>query len=701
VTGWLVCLRAHAFIEASESGQAKRETGPPCAGSRRQPHQFTPFLLALDVPYWKLMNLARLSPSARAALCAGCLLAAAAAQRTTPPAPAAAPQTPLHVTNTAVPQQLTFVNRGSWYSFWQRYQPADIGRPNLQNSALLQRATAKGTLYLSLYQVLRLALTSDLDIANAAYNQLLAKPDYYRTLAGGTARGVAGETISSALFSGAIGASGGGGNSSGGTSAGSVTGGGSGVHGGNGGYDPSLNFVFTDEHSRTPLNNPILFGNAEQLLNQAFGQVSFGQGFTTGTGYSISASSFRQYQNSNQLFLNPEVTSDVSIGVQQLLLNGGSRSVNRASMVMGANSLAYADAAYKLQVTNVVAQAATQYWTLAAANSQLRIARVALERAQQTLDDTRILVRQGKDPAANLVTAESGVSAADQALIQARTDFAIAGSKLKLFLAKQWSPNVIQARVVNADQLPAPVAANLPAVGRLVNRAEAFSPQLAEDRINVTNNDLTVKIKKNQLLPTLAVFASYTSSGVSGLGVNCAVAAFPCPPADTLAPLPGGFATSLGKIFSYQAPDYGFGFQLNVPVWNRLNRSDEASAELQDAQSRVTLQKDRNTVSEQVNEDRLNLEGDVAQLQAAQTSARQFEQAERNAQDLYRMGKDTINDVVVAEIAVITAEKAVVTAQENFANAQVALEKDSGTLLHDYHIILAAPMTPRTVGSLP
>ncbi len=646
------------------------------------------------------MTYSRLPVSARLALCAAALLAAAAAQRTAPPPPAAAPQTPIPAVNTAVPATLGFVHRGGWFNFWQRYAPADIGRPDLQNPALLRRSPVGGTLYLSLRQVLQLALTSDLDIANAAYNQLLAKPDYFRTLAGGTARGVAGETISSALFSGAIGASGSGGSGGGGSSAGSVTGGGSGVHGGNGGYDPSLNFVFTDEHSRTPLNNPILFGTSEQLLNQDFGQVSFGQGFTTGTGYSISGSSFRQYQNSDQLFLNPQVTSDISIGVQQQLLNGGRRSVNRAPIVMGENSLAYADAAFKMEVTNVVAQAATQYWTLAAANRQLEISRVALERAQQTLDDTQVLVQAGKVPAANLVTAASGVSAANQALLQARTAFQIAGSKLKLFLSKQWSPTVITARVVNADQLPAPVAANLPVVSRLVGRAVTYSPQLAEDRINVTNNDLTVKIRKNALLPTLAVFASYTSSGVSGLGVNCSVPTFPCPAGDLLAPLPGGFGTSLGKIFSYAAPDYGFGFQLNIPVWNRLNRADEATAELQDAQSRVTLQKDQNVVTEQVNEDRITLEGDVAQLKAAQTSAHQFEQALENAQQLYRLGKNTINDVIVAEVAVIAAQKSVVTAQQNYAIAQVNLERDSGTLLHDYHIVLAAPMTPTGIGSL-
>ncbi|HUX67003.1 MAG TPA: TolC family protein [Terriglobales bacterium] len=635
----------------------------------------------------------------RVALAALALLLPAAAQQAAKPAQAA-PSTTIFASNTAVPKRLDLTNRGNWWNPWQRYAPAGVAYPDLRNPAALERGAASGTLYLSLQQVLRMALAADLDIADASYQQLLARPDFWRTEAGGTARGVAGESISTALFSGAIGASGGGGSSNNGTSAGSVGGGGSGVHGGNGGYDPSFNFTFADEHSRTPLANPILFGTAEQILNQTFGAASFGQGFTTGTGYSISFASFRQYQNSNQLFLNPQISSDVSIGVQQQLLNGGSRSVNRAGMVMGQNSLKYADAFYKLQVTNIVAQAATQYWALAAAQRGVEIAQASAMHAQQTLDNTKDLIAQGKSPAADQVTAQSALGASQQALVQAQTDFRKAASKLKSFLAKQWTLNVINTRIVPSDRLPNPTAANLPPVEQLVNRAVSFSPQLAEDRINVNNDDLTVKIRKNALLPTLAVFASYTSSGVSGLGVNCSVNAFPCPPNDLLAPLPGGFGPSLGKIFGYSAPDYGVGFQLSIPVWNRINRADEATAEIQAAQSRVDLQKDQNTVTEQVNEDRIDLEGQAAKLQAARQQAAALQSALQDAQTKYTLGKGTVTDVITAQVALLGAQQSEVGAQQAYATAAIALAKDSGTLLDEYHISLGKPLSPQSVGRL-
>lgn len=632
--------------------------------------------------------------SVTATAAAGQAAAQAAAQAPTTTTPT------FVVQNSAVPEHLDFAQRGGWFSFWQRYSPANIGEPNLANIPQWQQDVDRGTVYLSLQQVLQLALTADLDVADAVYGQLLAKPDYYRTLAGAAPRGVAGEVISSSLFSGAIGATGGGGGGNNGSNAGSVGGGGSGVHGGGGGYDPSFNFTFSDEHSRTPLANPILFGTAVQILNQSFGGGSFGQSFTTGTGYSVSAASFRQYQNSNQLFLNPQVTSDVSVGVQQELLNGGSRTANRAGFIIGQNSLRYADANFKLQVTNLVAQAATQYWTLVAANRTLEIAQQAEQQAQQTLSDTNDLIQLGKVPAANRITAEVAYSAAQQARILAQTNFSKAASKLKGFLTKQWTPTVISARLIPSDVLPSPTSSNLAPVEQLVQRALSFSPQLAEDRINVSNQDLVVKIRKNTLLPSLAVFASYTSSGVSGLGVNCATAAFPCPPGKLLSPLPGGFGKSVGDIFSYKSPDYGFGFSLNVPVWNRTNRADEASAEIQAAQQRVDMQKDTNTITEQVNEDRIELDGQVAQLAAAEANAKQQQQGLSDAQDKYKLGKAALTDVLTAQSAVAAAQQAVVNAQQAYAIARVQLAKDSGTLLDEYHISLGKPLTPESVGRL-
>lgn len=616
-------------------------------------------------------------------------------------APAASQGAAMTARNTAVPQTLNFMNRGGWFSFWQRYQPANIGVPDLANPAALRQAAQSGTLYLSLHQMLAMALAADLDIANASYSQLEAKPDYLRTLAGGAARGVAGEVISSALFSGAIGSNSVGGGGSGGTSAGSLNGGGSGVHGGGGGYDPTLDISFADEHSRTPLGSPLLFGTAVQILNQSFGGGSFGQSFTTGTGYTLSFSSYRAYQNTDQLFLNPQVSSSASFGITQQLLSGSHRSVNRATMDIGANSLKYADANYKDQVTTAVSQAIIQYWTLAGAQQQITIAEKAEQDAQKTLDDTNALIQNGKVPAANRITAETGLSTAVSSVLTARTDYAKAASKLKLYLAKQWTPNVIRARVVPTDALPLPAQLTLAPVNQLVRTAINSSPKLEKDRINVSNGILTVKVRKDGLLPTLSVSADYTSSGVAGVGVNCSAPLFPCPAADITGSSAQGFGTTIGHIFSYRSPDYGVGFRLSIPVWNRENRADEATAELQAAQNQVILQNDTNTVTEQVNEDRIDLEGQMAQLQSAQQAQTQFQQALDNARAKYQLGKGTIDEVEAAQTALTAAEKAVVAAQQAYAIAQVNLARDSGTLLSEYHITLGQPLAAQNIHNLP
>src|SRR6185312_4439663 len=78
----------------------------------------------------------------------------------------AAPTATMVVSNTAVPQNLNFVQRGGWFTMWQRYRPANVGMPDLRNVAPWQKSPAAGTVYLSLQQVLRLSLMADLDVAD-------------------------------------------------------------------------------------------------------------------------------------------------------------------------------------------------------------------------------------------------------------------------------------------------------------------------------------------------------------------------------------------------------------------------------------------------------------------------------------------------------------------------------------------------------
>lgn len=582
-----------------------------------------------------------------------------------------------------MPRDLNFERRTGIPYLW-RFTPWKLGAVNLQNPTQFQQP---GTLPMSLHDVLELALANNLAIASAGFERLFAQTDLLRSQAGEAARGIAGANIASTLFSGAIGAGVGGRSGVGGSGAGSVVGGISGVRNpGSGPYDPVISVVGADEHARIPLNSSLLYGTAEQIENDGYGGMSLAQGFSTGTSYNVSVFGDRSYVNSNSLLFNPGVTTNFSVAVSQQLLNGVSRMTNRRFILVAKNETRIADAVFRQKVMEIVAATAEQYWQLAQDQAQVKIAQQALADARRMYSDTQELVKAGRAPEINLVQAQMEVSRRNRQLIDAQTALRKQSLQLKLSLAKDFTPALMAATIVPSDALPEPQAHPALAVDHLIRRAVASSPALQQSQLNIETDAIAARATRNAMLPSLSVFASYTASGLSGRQQVCAVAQTPCPPASVLPPIAGGLPQSLGQTFRGRFPDYGVGFSLSFPIFNRSARADQARAEFELAQARVNLRDQRNQLSQQVASSVVELQGKAEDLHSAQETEQFARRSLQGEQEKYRMGRATLVDVVTAENALLDAEQQAAQARADYAKAQVELAKISGTLLDDLHV---------------
>lgn len=584
-----------------------------------------------------------------------------------------------------MPHDLNF-EQGKGVPYFWRFAPWKLGAVNLQNPPQFQQA---GTLSMSLHDVLQLALANNLAIASAGFERLFARTDLLRSQAGEAARGIAGANIASTLFSGAIGAGVGGRGGIGGSGAGSVVGGASGVRNpGSGPYDPVISVIGADEHARVPLNSSLLYGTAEQIENDGYGGVSLAQGFSTGTSYNVSVFGGRSYINSNSLLFNPGVTTDFSVAVSQELLNGFSRMTNRRFILVAKNETRIADAVFRQKVIDIVAATAEQYWQLAQDQAQVKITQQALNDAQRMYSDTQELVKAGRAPDINLVQAQMEVSRRRRQRIDAETQLRKQALQLKLSLAKDFTPALMTATIVPSDALPEPQAHPGLSVEPLIGRAVASSPALQQSQLNLETDAIAARATRNAMLPSLSVFASYTASGLSGRQQVCAVAQAPCPPGNVLPPIAGGLSQSLGQTLRGRFPDYGVGFSLSFPLFNRSARADQARAEFELAQARVNLRDQRNQLSQQVASSIIELQGKAEDLHSAQETEQFARQSLLGEQEKYRMGRATLVDVVTAENALLDAEQQATQARADYAKAQVELAKISGTLLDDMHVQL-------------
>lgn len=640
-----------------------------------------------------MSNISRLFAFAAAAGLLALAASPLASGQAAPPQSAAPPvQAAATVVNTAVPAKVDFMHQPIFPLYWHTFRAWNLGKIGLENPPQLVERSESGTVRLTLKNVIELALADNLAIASADYDRLDALADLLRTEGGGAARGAAGVSGPTTLFSGAIGAStsGGGGGGTGG--AGGFAGGGGGLRAPGGGpYDPDVSVFFGTEHSKTPLGNPILLGTSVAESNSAYGGVSYSQGFPTGTAISVSGFSARQYQNSNQLFFNPEVVSNLSLGIGQEILPGGFHSIiNRAQIIVARNEGKIADAVFRQKVIETVAQAAEDYWDLARLQAEVAIAKQASDFGDQLLADTRELVQRGKAPEDQLIQVESQRTTLRQNEITADTDARKQATKLKFALARQWSEPLIAARFVAVDTLPLPAGPPNLSEQAVIRQALANRPEIEQDRYNLQSKEVAVKVTRDRLMPSLWVGASYSASGLSGRGANCAVPTFPCPRADMLPPLPGGISQAFTQSFHRQFPDYALGFSLDLPLRSRVNQADQARAELDYAQAQVQFRNQENQLAQQVDSDLIDLDGAVQKLQEVTAAKDLAQQALDNARTRMQMGATTVTTVIAAQNALLDLQKAEIEARAAYAKSQIELAKAQGTILKEFQVQLPA-----------
>jgi outer membrane protein TolC len=212
-------------------------------------------------------------------------------------------------------------------------------------------------------------------------------------------------------------------------------------------------------------------------------------------------------------------------------------------------------------------------------------------------------------------------------------------------------------------------------------------PELAQSRIQVQNQEITLKGSRSALLPTLDAVVNLTNNGLAGQP-------------NTLPELPGrprfnepffvgGYGTVLSQLFARNFPDYSLGFSLNIPLRNRAAQADMVNDQLTLRQQQLGLQRLENLVRVDVQNALIALQQARAQYQAAIKGRILQEQTVDAEQKKYALGASTIYNVILAQRDLATAQSAEVTAMSAYSRARVEMDRATGQTLTNNNVSLA------------
>ena len=586
------------------------------------------------------------------------------------------------------------------------YSPSFVPEPQLTNSPLLTQLIRDGKLYLSLKDAIRLALENNLDLAIARYNLPIAETDILRTKAGGIFRGVNAGVVQNTPGGGV----GGFGAGAPGAGAGGTTGGAGGAGAGASGlvastlgagtpvlsYDPLITGAVGAEHQTTPLANQRNYGVPLLQLNTGQANFSVGQAFATGTSVSFQFTNSRQTTNSPFFNLSPALSSAFRFGFQQELLAGFGFGPNLRFLRIANNDKRISDIAFKDQVIATVTQIKNIYSDLVNAYRQAQVNEQSVAFAQQSLDNARKQLQLESVPAMDVTRAEAEVSRRDQDLTVAKTGLQLQELLIKNALTKSLDDPTLQSvPVVPTDTLQADQSPTNEAVQDLVKAALEERPELKETDIDLINRQISRQSAKNALLPTLSLVGFYGGSGLAGPKSPI----FNIPGEQNISTVPTDYYGGLVNTFNNTAPDYYIGFNLAIPVRNRVAKADQYRSELEYRQAELRREQLRKQIRIEVQNARYALEQTAARVGAARQARDLAQRTFEIMQKEQSLGAGSTFQTMTAQRDLALAELDLVTAMTIYEKAKVELDRATGSTLEHNGIQIQEAITGKVANS--
>jgi outer membrane protein len=581
------------------------------------------------------------------------------AQNQAPPAQVPQPPTPSTADHVDDKHPREYSHGVSWFpNVLGPYTPMHIAMPDLTNSATLQQYMKDGKLYLTVQDAITLALQNDLDIAVAHYNPLIADTNILSARSGLGTNFV---------------------------------------------FDPRLNVTAGINHSNTPVGNPFLTGagTGATSFTQTVESLNFQytQSFQTGTTISVGEQNSHTTSTSGNLF-NPLDQSNMTLGISQQLLNGFGFANNRRFIEVAKNSEKISDLVFQQQILTSVTQVETAYWELVFAIQNVVVAQHSVDLAAQLLSDDRKQVEIGTMAPLDAISAEAGLSSANQTLIAAQTLLYQDQLNLLTLITKDpLGPSSSKVEIVPTDTAYNPADVENQPLDQAVREALANRPDYKESPINLNSDELNIKGNRNLLLPTLTASAQYQASGIGGTSTiggtpTGAFIASTTPivtangtPTGTFVGIPlttagsqniTGFGTVLNSLFSGQFPGYVAQISLSIPILNRAAQAADAASILTQRQDVTKLQQQQNAIVVDVRTSQINLTQARTALAAA-TKTRQLQEATVDAEKKkLQLGASTSFLVSQQESLLATAAGSEVRALVNLVEAKIQFDRAMG-----------------------
>ena len=320
------------------------------------------------------------------------------------------------------------------------------------------------------------------------------------------------------------------------------------------------------------------------------------------------------------------------IELRQPLLRGGRIYVARREILDAEFNLEIRQSQLQAEILEVGAEIKTAYYRTIEARRLIQVIEDAIARDRKLIEYSQALYDAGHVSSRDVLSAELRLASNETRLAQRRAGLATAKNGLRDALGLP-----VETQIEIADRtIPFyPVELKL---GEWIERAHANRPELMMLRTRLEQSELTLKIRKNALLPSLDVVGDY------------------------------------GQGADFRSHDWHVGLALEFPIGNVAARSLLAAAESDHTRIERQYVEEKRRIERELQDIEINLRENLDRLKALMDSVEQARAKGKIARARFEQGLANNLDITDADEALVNAESLLLRALVGYATNVAVLE---------------------------
>ncbi|HLG21841.1 MAG TPA: TolC family protein [Candidatus Manganitrophaceae bacterium] len=435
-------------------------------------------------------------------------------------------------------------------------------------------------------------------------------------------------------------------------------------------FDPTLRLEARSDRSVRGSTSLVETGfTAASRFEQENQRIDAGlqQRFRWGGNYDLSLGQVRSSATLQEI--NPTLRGTALLTFTQPLLRGFGREAAEGPLRIARSDYAISQSAFKSAVMAVILEVSQTYWDLVFHRENVKIQRQTLQAAQQLLEVNRAKVGLGLLAPIEILVAESGVASREEGVVIAEKGVRDTEDQLRRLLNFPEQSATEAPEILPVD----PPEENEKTFDEktLLETALNRRPEIEQNRLQLENRALAIRIAQNQLFPSLDLVGSV---GRNGLG--------------------GNYSDEIDQLRSGDFYQWEAGLVLTFPLGNRAAKAALQKEQAEWNRAALAREKVRQQVALETKEGLRRVRTDFQRIATTRRARALAEKKLSAGNERFNLGLISSHDLLEFQNESADARGKELKAVTDYNKSLANLEKVTG-LLSDRYPISATPEAPR------